>query len=72
MCGSVIVDPFYCERSGLYIGMGTTMLSRAGMFRVPHGVAVDLSNRVFRLPSFYSMLLLFALSFLSTSAYYSL
>ncbi|KAJ4878919.1 NOL1/NOP2/sun family protein [Raphanus sativus] len=49
-------DPFYCERSGLYIGMGTTMLSRAGMFRVPHGVAVDLSNRVFRLPSFYNVL----------------
>ncbi|KAJ4871761.1 NOL1/NOP2/sun family protein [Raphanus sativus] len=49
-------DPFYCERSGLYIGMGTTMLSRAGMFRVPHGVAVDLSNRVFRLPSFHNVL----------------
>ncbi|CAF2261295.1 BnaA08g28690D [Brassica napus] len=48
--------PFYCERSGLYIGMGTTMLSRAGMFRVPHGVAVDLSNRVFRLPSFHNVL----------------
>ncbi|KAG2324053.1 hypothetical protein Bca52824_006781 [Brassica carinata] len=49
-------DPFYCERSGLYIGMGTAMLSRAGMFRVPHGVAVDLSNRVFRLPSFHNVL----------------
>ncbi|ESQ36255.1 hypothetical protein EUTSA_v10007146mg [Eutrema salsugineum] len=49
-------DPFYCERSGLYIGMGTTMLSRAGMFRVSHGVAVDLSNRVFRLPSFHNVL----------------
>ncbi|KFK42971.1 hypothetical protein AALP_AA1G063100 [Arabis alpina] len=49
-------DPFYCERSGLYIGMGTTMLSRAGMFRVPHGVAVDLSNRVFRLPSLHNVL----------------
>ncbi|CAN7053761.1 unnamed protein product [Brassica oleracea var. botrytis] len=56
MCRSVIVDPFYCERRGLYIGMGTTMLSRAGMFRVPHGVAVDLSNRVFRLPSFHNVL----------------
>ncbi|CAA7026411.1 unnamed protein product [Microthlaspi erraticum] len=49
-------DPFYCERSGLYIGMGTTMLSRAGMFRVTHGVAVDLSNRVFRLPSLHNVL----------------
>ncbi|CAN7039360.1 unnamed protein product [Brassica oleracea var. botrytis] len=52
----VIVDPFYCERSGLYIGMGTAMLSRAGMFRVSHGVAVDLNNRVFRLPSFHNVL----------------
>uniref|UniRef100_A0A0D3C843 SAM-dependent MTase RsmB/NOP-type domain-containing protein n=2 Tax=Brassica oleracea var. oleracea TaxID=109376 RepID=A0A0D3C843_BRAOL len=49
-------DPFYCERSGLYIGMGTAMLSRAGMFRVSHGVAVDLNNRVFRLPSFHNVL----------------
>ncbi|KAJ0236059.1 PUA domain-containing protein [Hirschfeldia incana] len=49
-------DPFYSERSGLYIGMGTTMLSRAGMFRVPNGVAVDLSNRVFRLPSLHNVL----------------
>ncbi|KAF3609072.1 hypothetical protein DY000_02044587 [Brassica cretica] len=56
MCPSVIVDPFYCERSGLYIGMGTAMLSRAGMFRVSHGVAVDLNNRVFRLPSFHNVL----------------
>lgn len=59
MCRGVIVDPYYHERSGLYIGMGTTMLSRAGMFRVPHGIAVDLNNRVFRLPSFHSKLLLF-------------
>ncbi|CAN7139092.1 unnamed protein product [Brassica rapa subsp. narinosa] len=56
MCRIVIVDPFYCERSGLYIGMGTAMLSRAGMFRVSHGVAVDLNNRVFRLPSFHNVL----------------
>ncbi|KAH0905788.1 hypothetical protein HID58_037615 [Brassica napus] len=41
---------------GLYIGMGTAMLSRAGMFRVSHGVAVDLNNRVFRLPSFHNVL----------------
>ncbi|KAL0797436.1 hypothetical protein Bca101_052610 [Brassica carinata] len=54
--GTTLQDPFYCERSGLYIGMGTAMLSRVGMFRVPHGVAVDLSNRVFRLPSFHNVL----------------
>ncbi|CAH8361298.1 unnamed protein product [Eruca vesicaria subsp. sativa] len=40
-------DSFCCECSGLYIGMGTAMLSRIGMFSVSHGVAVDLSNRVF-------------------------
>lgn len=28
------------------------MLSRAGIFRVSEGVAVDMSNRVFQLPSF--------------------
>lgn len=28
------------------------MLSRAGIFRVAEGVAVDMSNRVFQLPSF--------------------
>ncbi|KAH0851145.1 hypothetical protein HID58_094959 [Brassica napus] len=54
--GNISTYPFYCERSGLYIGMGTAMLSRAGMFRVSHGVAVDLNNRVFRLPSFHNVL----------------
>ncbi|CAD5311925.1 unnamed protein product [Arabidopsis thaliana] len=49
-------DPYYRERSGLYIGMGTAMLSRAGMFRVPNGIAVDLNHRVFRLPSLHNIL----------------
>ncbi|KAL0697383.1 hypothetical protein Bca4012_053505 [Brassica carinata] len=44
------------EQPGDEEGMGTAMLSRVGMFRVPHGVAVDLSNRVFRLPSFHNVL----------------
>lgn len=48
-------DPYYSERSGLYIGQGKTMLSRSGMFRVPQGVAVDMSNRVFKLPSFHGI-----------------
>jgi len=39
------------------------MLSRAGMFRVPNGIAVDLNHRVFRLPSLHSKILL------CTSAY---
>lgn len=47
-----VADPYYFERNGLYIGQGITMMSRAGMFRVPHGVALDLNNRVFNLPSF--------------------
>jgi hypothetical protein len=46
------VDPYYFERNGLYIGQGRAMMSRAGMFRVLEGIAVDMSNRVFKLPSF--------------------
>ncbi|XP_073145806.1 rRNA (cytosine-C(5))-methyltransferase NOP2C isoform X2 [Henckelia pumila] len=49
-------DPYYFERNGLYIGQGTTTMSRAGMFRVSEGVAVDLDNRVFKLPSFHDLL----------------
>ncbi|KAE8718744.1 NOL1/NOP2/sun family protein isoform 2 [Hibiscus syriacus] len=49
-------DPFYFERNGLYIGQGTTMLSRAGIFRASQGIAVDMNNRVFKLPSFYDVL----------------
>ncbi|GMQ01675.1 hypothetical protein CsSME_00048232 [Camellia sinensis var. sinensis] len=46
-------DPYFSERSGLYIGQGTTMMSRAGMFRVLQGIDVDMNNRVFELPSFH-------------------
>ncbi|XP_028788315.1 putative methyltransferase NSUN6 [Neltuma alba] len=49
-------DPYYFERSGLYIGQGTTMMSRAGMFRVSKGVAVDIKDRVYELPSFHNLL----------------
>lgn len=49
---SSATDPYYPERNGLYIGQGTTMLSRAGIFRVSEGVAVDMTNRVYKLPSF--------------------
>ena len=48
----IVVDPYYLERNGLYIGQGTAMMSRAGMFRALEGIAVDMSNRVFKLPSF--------------------
>ncbi|KAK2992044.1 hypothetical protein RJ640_028272, partial [Escallonia rubra] len=49
-------DPHFYERNGLYIGQGTTMMSRAGMFRVLEGVAVAMSNRVFTLASFNDVL----------------
>ncbi|KAI4305994.1 hypothetical protein L6164_029314 [Bauhinia variegata] len=49
-------DPYHFERSGLYIGRGTTMMSRAGMFRVSEGVAVDMKERVYELPSFHNVL----------------
>ncbi|KAK8588594.1 hypothetical protein V6N13_087504 [Hibiscus sabdariffa] len=49
-------DPFYFERNGLYIGQGTTKLSRTGIFRAFQGIAVDMNNRVFKLPSFYDVL----------------
>lgn len=49
-------DPYYFERQGLYIGQGRAMMSRAGMFRVSEGIAVDMHNRVFKLPSFRDVL----------------
>ncbi|OIW16306.1 hypothetical protein TanjilG_19022 [Lupinus angustifolius] len=49
-------DPYHFERSGLYIGQGTAMLSRAGMFRVSEGVGVDMKNRVYKLHSFHKVL----------------
>ncbi|EEF34364.1 rRNA (cytosine-C(5))-methyltransferase NOP2C [Ricinus communis] len=49
-------DPYYFQRNGLYIGQGKTTMSRAGLFRVPEGIAVDMSNRVFKLPSFHDVL----------------
>lgn len=53
------VDPYHFERNGLYIGQGTAMLSRAGIFRASQGIAVDMNNRVFKLPSFYGIILYF-------------
>ncbi|WRX10684.1 SAM-dependent methyltransferase RsmB/NOP2-type - like 3 [Theobroma cacao] len=49
-------DPYYFERNGLYIGQGTTMLSRARIFRASQGIAVDMNNQVFKLPSFHDVL----------------
>ncbi|KAL9672828.1 hypothetical protein QQ045_029081 [Rhodiola kirilowii] len=49
-------DPQFFERKGLYIGEGTSSLSRAGMFRVNEGTDVDMHNRVFKLPSLHGVL----------------
>jgi methyltransferase NSUN6 len=51
-----IADAHYEERKGLYIGQGITAMSRAGIFRVPHGIAVDMTERVYQLPSFNGIL----------------
>ncbi|KAL8473991.1 hypothetical protein ACS0TY_030731 [Phlomoides rotata] len=49
-------DPYYFERNGLYIGQGTAMMSRSGIFRVLKGVAINMDNRVFKFPSFHDLL----------------
>ncbi|KAF2290357.1 hypothetical protein GH714_012081 [Hevea brasiliensis] len=49
-------DPYHFERNGLYIGQGIATMSRAGIFRVSEGIAVDVNNRVFKLPSFHDVL----------------
>lgn len=49
-------DAHYSNRKGLYIGQGTTMMSRAGIFRVLEGVAICMTNRVYDLPSFNKVL----------------
>ncbi|KAL8473986.1 hypothetical protein ACS0TY_030726 [Phlomoides rotata] len=50
-----LADPYYFERNGLYIGQGTAMISRSGIFRVLKGVAINMENRVFKLPSFHAV-----------------
>ncbi|KAK1608458.1 hypothetical protein QYE76_032131 [Lolium multiflorum] len=49
-------DAHYEERKGLYIGQGIAAMSRAGIFRVLHGVAVEMTERVYKLPSFNDVL----------------
>ncbi|KAI3968244.1 hypothetical protein MKX01_018547 [Papaver californicum] len=49
-------DPHHLQRRGLYIGQGTAVLSRAGIFRASHGIAVEMTDRVFNLPSFHGVL----------------
>ncbi|WVZ93309.1 hypothetical protein U9M48_039298 [Paspalum notatum var. saurae] len=54
--GGWAVDAHYEERKGLYIGQGIAAMSRAGIFRVTHGVAVEMTERVYKLPSFNDVL----------------
>lgn len=48
----VLADVQYEDRHGLYIGEGIAAMSRAGIFRAKEGVAIEMTNRVYRLPSF--------------------
>jgi len=57
------------SRSGWFIGTGRAMMTRASLFREIKGVAVEMVDRVFDLPSFNGMVLyiqpaLFSLSLL--------
>ncbi|GAB2284905.1 hypothetical protein Dimus_019358 [Dionaea muscipula] len=49
-------DPHYSRRKGLYIGRGTSVLSRAGIFRALEGEAIRVTSRVFDLPSLNNVL----------------
>ncbi|KAJ3683407.1 hypothetical protein LUZ60_013634 [Juncus effusus] len=49
-------DVQYKERHGLYIGQGTALMSRAGIFRANEGVAIQMTDRVYNLPSFNNVL----------------
>ncbi|KAK8937141.1 hypothetical protein KSP39_PZI012379 [Platanthera zijinensis] len=49
-------DPQYLERKCMYIGQGITQFSRAGMFRASKGIAVEMTDRVYKLPSFHNLL----------------
>ncbi|KAI3945432.1 hypothetical protein MKW92_021989 [Papaver armeniacum] len=52
----VLTQVIIRSRRGLYIGQGTAVLSRAGIFRALHGIAVEMTDRVFNLPSFHGVL----------------
>ncbi|KAJ3709337.1 hypothetical protein LUZ61_013042 [Rhynchospora tenuis] len=49
-------DVRYEDRHGLYIGEGVASMSRTGIFRAKEGIAVEMTNRVYRLPSFNDVL----------------
>nr|GMD32017.1 putative methyltransferase NSUN6 isoform X3 [Ipomoea batatas]GMD38557.1 putative methyltransferase NSUN6 isoform X3 [Ipomoea batatas] len=54
--GTVLQGSPTGKKNMILMDSWTTMLSRAGIFRVPQGVAVDMHNRVFELPSFNELL----------------
>lgn len=49
-------DPQFHERFGNYIGQGIASMSRAGIFRASNGIAIEMTKRVYELPSFYDVL----------------
>ncbi|KAJ4809504.1 S-adenosyl-L-methionine-dependent methyltransferases superfamily protein [Rhynchospora pubera] len=49
-------DIRYEDRHGLYIGEGVAFMSRTGIFRAKEGIAVEMTNRVYHLPSFNDVL----------------
>lgn len=49
-------DAYYAERHGWYIGQGIALMSRTGIFKETHGVAIKMVNRIYRLPPFHGVL----------------
>eukprot|EP01018_Ginkgo_biloba_P025945 Gb_41300 [translate_table: standard] len=52
----VETDAYYIERSGYYIGRGTALMSRAGIFRETQGIAIKMVDKIYRLPPFHGVL----------------
>jgi len=56
MLSGAETDAYYVERNGWYIGQGIALMSRAGIFRETHGVAIKMVNRIYTLPPFHGVL----------------
>ncbi|XP_057854316.2 rRNA (cytosine-C(5))-methyltransferase NOP2C isoform X1 [Cryptomeria japonica] len=49
-------DAYYSERSGFYIGKGTALMSRTGIFRETKGIAIKMVDKIYRHPPFHGVL----------------
>ncbi|KAH9311903.1 hypothetical protein KI387_026938, partial [Taxus chinensis] len=49
-------DAYYIERSGLYIGRGTALMSRTEIFRETQGIAIKMMAKIYRHPPFHGVL----------------